>query len=184
MDSRFLLSFNRRRESIFVTGFSLIELLVVIFISSLIMLYAIPGYLKSMERLELESRVSQLLSSIQMAKIESIKTSGKIILCRKKKYIASCDGRSVRGTYSWSNGWLVFEDKSGDGIYSSALDRLIHQVELSSEKCSDIHLNIGTYVNFKQFTLLKHAGAGTFSLTCGAAQAKIIMNWLGRVRRE
>jgi type IV fimbrial biogenesis protein FimT len=87
-----------------VSGFTLIELMVVVTIVGVIMLVAAPSYNTLTERTRLKSYANELVSSFYLARSEAIKRNDTMTLC------VSTDGIKCTGGGEWEQGWIVFDD--------------------------------------------------------------------------
>ena len=164
-----------------IRGYSLFELLTCLAILSIVLFYALPHLAIAVENGRLELRVNLLAVSIKAAKTEAIKTSREIIICARQTKLQACQGSSVSGSSDWSHGWLIFADSNGDKIYQRE-EHLIKLVDLKPTLC-EVNWNRGSYLSYYRFGVLQGSRAGSFTINCGAKQAQLVINWVGRVRR-
>jgi len=163
-------------------AFTLIELLMTLSIMTFLLLVALPNLATFIDKRQLESNVELLLLSIKAAKVAMIKHNNQIIICRKTRYLTSCAGNSYKGKKDWSGGWLVFDDQNLDRQYQ-VNERLINEINLTQNDCLIIW-NRGDYLSFRQFGLIQSGRAGSFKLSCNDKHTQLIINWVGRVRRQ
>ncbi|OUS37607.1 hypothetical protein A9R01_04370 ['Osedax' symbiont bacterium Rs2_46_30_T18] len=163
------------------TGYSLFELLTCLAILSLVLFYALPHLAIAVENGRLEQRVNLIAVSIKAAKAEAIKTSREIIICARQVQRQACQSNSVSGSSDWSHGWLIFADSNADKAYQSE-EHLLKLVDLKAVHC-EINWNRGNYLSYHRFGILQGSRAGSFTISCGAKQTQLVINWVGRVRR-
>jgi len=163
-------------------AFTLFELLMTLSIMIFLLLVALPNLATFIDKYRLESNVELLLLSIKAAKVSAIKHNSHIIICRKASHQTSCAGNSNKGKKYWSGGWLVFDDQNLDWQYQ-AEERLINEINLTQSHCLIIG-NRGDYFSFQQFGVIQGGRAGSFKLSCDEQHTQLIINWVGRVRRQ
>ena len=87
-------------------GISLLELLIVLFILSILFGISLPGYQNVVENRRGDAVLKKLASAIQLARSSAISTGSLATLCR------SADGAECGGR--WQDGIIVFSDHNGD----------------------------------------------------------------------
>ncbi len=85
-------------------GFSLVELLFTITISSILLTLAFPVYRHLILELRLFILTDRVSSTLYYAQSEAIKRQNVITICKSK------DGKSCSGT--WNDGWIVLINKN------------------------------------------------------------------------
>ena len=88
------------------TGFTIIELMIVIVISAILMMMAVPSYQGFIKRNNVQSLQSRVAAAVVTARSEAASRNGVTTLC------ASKNGTHCGG--GWNEGWIVFLD-NGDG---------------------------------------------------------------------
>ncbi|MDZ7892001.1 MAG: GspH/FimT family pseudopilin [Rhodoferax sp.] len=96
-------------------GFTLIELLVTLTIAATLAAVAVPSVQSFLRNNELTAASSTLLTAINTARMEAIKSGQSTML------------EPVDSAGSWSQGWIVFVDKNRNQTYTSGTDTLITQ---------------------------------------------------------
>ncbi|MBI3145740.1 MAG: GspH/FimT family pseudopilin [Pseudogulbenkiania sp.] len=100
-----------------IRGFTLIEMLVVIAIGAILLTLAVPGFAALMASSRMDNRTQALLSSVQFARSEAIRSNGNVYLCALNAKInldvQGCQGKAKKGNTSWSEGVLLFADRPG-----------------------------------------------------------------------
>lgn len=122
-------------------GFTLIEMMVVVFIVAVLLALAVPGFNAVMANSRMESRTQALLSSVQSARSEAIRSNGNVYVCALNSKInleiQGCQRKAEQGETSWSEGVLLFADRPGGslGHYDSG-ERLRHVIFTGEPKVS------------------------------------------------
>jgi len=163
-------------------AFTLFELLMTLSIMIFLLLVALPNLATFIDKYRLESNVELLLLSIKAAKVSAIKHNSHIIICRKASYLTYCAGNSNKVKRDWSGGWLIFDDQNMDWQYQVE-EQLINEINLNQSDCLIIW-NRGDYLSFRQFGVIQGGRAGSFNLSCDEQHTQLIINWVGRVRRQ
>lgn len=106
-------------------GFTLIEMMVVISIAAILLALAVPGFNALLADSRMESRTQALLSSVQFARSEAIRSNANVYLCalntKSNLDVQGCQGKAKKGDTSWSEGVLLYADQPGGnpGRYNS-----------------------------------------------------------------
>ncbi len=95
------------------SGFSLIELMVVIAIAAILTGLAGPSILRMLSSNRVQSEASSFVSDLMYARSEAIKHGQSVSLC------ASSDGGSCLASGAWGSGWIVYYDTSACGTLPS-----------------------------------------------------------------
>jgi type IV fimbrial biogenesis protein FimT len=99
---------NLRRQR----GFTLIELMFSIAVLGILTAVAVPSFTNMSNRNRLASQSNELLSAIQFARMEAIRSSGKVTFCG----VASADADSDDDCGDGANAyWVVIGPKDGGG---------------------------------------------------------------------
>jgi len=96
------------------SGFSLIELMITLFIVGILITIGIPSIRHFMQSNQLVASSNELVSALHVARSEAIKLNRKITIC------ISSDGTSCGASNKWQSGWIVFvdanDDRAGTGV--------------------------------------------------------------------
>ena len=104
------------------SGFTLIELMVVIAIASILMKLAAPSFRQLIQSNAISSNVNSFLADMRFARSESVRRGGGVIMCRSNAPEAAnpvCNTGSGPGGNGWVSGWIIFHDVNGDGTRTS-----------------------------------------------------------------
>ena len=167
------------------SGFTLLELMIVLALGALIMTMAIPSFRNSINNQRLVTATNELVMSFTLAKSEAIKRVVYVSVCK------SSDGATCTGnTSSWNEGWIVFANATTTNLGSFDVGDELIRVNSALPDSLDISAigNVDAFVSFRPSgTLGTTAGnqLGTFT-TCdyrGANSATaIVMQPSGRWR--
>ena len=96
------------------TGFTLIELMITLFIVGILLTVGIPSLKTFMQGNQLIAATNELISALHVTRSEAIKLNSRVSICE------SSDGATCSNTGSWENGWIVFVDGNGDLVGTGA----------------------------------------------------------------
>lgn len=155
-----------------VTGFTLIELIVAIAVMIILVSIAVPNFMAFIQGHRLTSQANDLVTVLNYARSEAIKRGVRVTVC------SSNDGASCLGSTTWDTGWIAFIDTNGDGVVGG---EQIMQIRGALEAGNTLRSTIQriTYQNSG------FAGSPTTFRLCddrGTAAARpIVINFQGRV---
>ena len=90
------------------SGFTLLELMITLFIVGILLAVGIPSLKTFMQGNQLVAASNELVSAMHVARSEAIKLNTRVSICE------SSDGANCAATGSWKEGWIVFVDANGD----------------------------------------------------------------------
>ncbi|MBT8119350.1 MAG: GspH/FimT family pseudopilin [Gammaproteobacteria bacterium] len=90
------------------SGFTLIELMITLFIVGILLAVGVPSMKTFMQSNQLVASTNELISALHVARSEAIKLNARVSICE------SSDGKTCDTTGSWKEGWIVFVDTNGD----------------------------------------------------------------------
>ncbi|MBL1433879.1 MAG: hypothetical protein COC09_02220 [Gammaproteobacteria bacterium] len=88
-------------------GFTLIELMITLAIAAILVTTS-TGFGNIIQRNELTTVLNTLITDMNFARSEAIKTGTEVVIC------ISQDGINCAKGDSWHNGWMVYYDSNGD----------------------------------------------------------------------
>ena len=99
-----------------ITGFTLIELMIVVVIVAVLLAVAGPSFYDTVVRNNVRTQASKIVSSLALARSKAVERNHAVIIC------ASTDSTSAAlptcgGT--WMDGWIIFLDQDGNGAPDS-----------------------------------------------------------------
>lgn len=83
-------------------GFSLIELMVTIFVASILVAVAVPSFTTTLQKYRLRTAAGNLQAAVQYARTEAVLRATYVSLC------ASADSATCSGASTYETGWLVY----------------------------------------------------------------------------
>jgi type IV fimbrial biogenesis protein FimT len=95
-------------------GFTLIELMVALSVLAILLTIGIPNLQTFVMNSRLQSQASSLISDLNYARAEAVRLGSPVSVC------ASVTGNSCSGNLTWETGWIVFNDRNGDGVVDAA----------------------------------------------------------------
>lgn len=100
------------------TGFTLIEVIIVVVILSILIAMVGPNVIDMVKNNRLRGQAFEIMNSINLARSEAVKQKMAVSLCRSADPAATtptCGGTAN----TWTTGFLVFTDVDRDGVYDS-----------------------------------------------------------------
>jgi type IV fimbrial biogenesis protein FimT len=104
-------------------GFSLVELMVTIAIAAIISGLAAPSFSKMLNANRIQTSASALQSDMSMARTEAVRRGSWVSICPSSNSSSSsptCDTANA-----WQNGWIVFYDAVGNGVFDASADTIV-----------------------------------------------------------
>ncbi len=93
-------------------GFTLYELLITTLVVGVLLSFGVPSFVTFGQNSRMAASVNDLLGSFHLARSEAARSKGNVTIC------ASADSTEPDATCSgtFEDGWIVFQDTSGDGL--------------------------------------------------------------------
>lgn len=95
-------------------GFTLLEALIVVAMTSILVSIAMPTFRASVERYQVRSQADRFLSMVKLARSTAVENLQKVRICPSTDQ-ATCDG-SVN--FDWNDGFIILLDADDDASYS------------------------------------------------------------------
>ncbi len=150
-------------------GMTIIEVMIVLLISSIILGYAVPAFTEIIRGNSSANFANNFIGDVQLARLEAIKRSTPVSVCP-----ASDNNLDACGSNSdWRTGWLIFVDSDGDGALAASTD-LIKVHEITEDNMSISTVNAVITFSEEGFA---SAGSGTFTIQatgCTGEHAKSV----------
>ena len=157
------------------SGFTIIELMIVIGIVAVLMSLAAPSFSNFVKNDRLTTQINTLVGHLAYARSEAILRAQPVGLC------ASSNGTACLG--AWSEGWLLYVDADNSGSYNATTDTIL-RVNQALSGNNKLTTTLGTNFLYDNRGYAA-TGTGSFSLCDdrGVSYAKmIVISNTGRVR--
>ena len=118
----------------FATGFTAIELMVVVSIVAILAALAAPSFSPLIENWRVRESAEQLQSTLYYARSEAIKRGGQVLIQKIPNNTNGCT--TATGTRAWDCGWIVCHDTNGNGT-CNATEPVLQRVETAAK----VHVN-------------------------------------------
>lgn len=105
-----------RRASTRPRGFTLVELMVTLFVMAILVMIAAPNFRDLLRRNQVSSAANALLADIAYARSEAVTRGNIVSIC------ASTDHESCSGDSAYESGWIVYTYTLGNGVANTAYD--------------------------------------------------------------
>ena len=164
-----------------VLGATLLELLVAMALLAALLRLSAPVYGSWVAELEQRGAADALVDTLQRARSEAIKRSGRVTVCR------TLDRKSCASAGPWEVGWLTFDDGAGAGQPAPG-DPLIEAAPLLAGAVSIVgNRPVADYVSYTSYghphTLAGALQIGTFTVCRSGLNAlHVVLASSGRLR--
>lgn len=132
------------RSQGFVSGFTLIELVVTIAIAALMLTLAIPSFESVINSNRLTAAANETMASLQAARMESIRRNRRTVLCLSPIPDAAAPVCNAAG----ATGWIVFRDDDRNGSPANA-DDVVRATSFHQRVRAVASPAFGTQVSFR-----------------------------------
>lgn len=168
------------------SGFTLVELLIVIAIFAILAGSAAPSLSALVNSVRLNTIASDFLTALNLTRSEAIRRNEKMTLCK------SSDGRSCSRQGGWEQGWLAFHDADKDGVVDEAERVFLRAGALPAGLVFSGNLQVAHQIHYMPSGETRTAGggfqAGTLTLcrvSGSSAQVReVVINATGRPRLQ
>lgn len=111
------------------SGFTLLELMTILTVVGVLIGIAVPSYKYVTNSSRVTSEANQLLGDMQYARSEAVREGSFVTVCPTSTLTVSTSGTvtaaSCSGSSNWANGWMVFSDFTGNGVFNSGADQVL-----------------------------------------------------------
>jgi type IV fimbrial biogenesis protein FimT len=160
------------------TGFTLIELMIVIALAAILLGLGVPGFQQLMANNRITSLTNDFVTALSFARSEAIKRGRQVSMCK------SNDGATCDSTLAWNDGWIVFTDGGTEGDIDGT--DLVLRVGGSLEAVAiDGGANFGDWISYRHSGVSKGSGGlanGTIGICISPRGRNVIVSATGRVR--
>jgi len=158
------------------SGFTLLELLIVVGMVGLLMAFGIPAMSTFAKNDRLSTQINTLVGHLAYARSEAVTRSQQVALCPS-------DTMNSCSNVPWSEGWILYVDANGDSLFKAGEEILRVKQPLSGNNTLTSTFATMFVYDSSGFSV---SGTGTFSLCDdrGATNMKSIsISNTGRVRQ-
>lgn len=100
------------------TGFTLVELMIVLALAAILLTVGVPSFSNMIQNNRIVTQTNGFVSSLHLARSEAVKRGIPVAICPTSDPTAT--NPTCVDTTDWSKGWLVFTDDSGTaGVYDN-----------------------------------------------------------------
>lgn len=142
------------------SGFTTIELMVVVSVVAILAALAAPSFTPIIESWRVRETTEQLQASLQYARSEAIKRGGQIAIQKLSNNTNGC--KTASNKLEWDCGWFICHDANSDGT-CNASETVLQRVDTSAK----VHVNRskgGATIKFNRWGLVDGTWLG-FNLT-------------------
>ena len=139
------------------SGFTLVDLLMVLAVMSVVLTVAVPAMTATMDSIRLGSISNTFVSHLYLARSEAIKRNGRVVLCK------SPTGVSCVASGGWEQGWIVFHDANNNATREPGETVIQQEGSMPASFRLAGNLNVAKYVSY--------SATGSAKLVTGAFQA-------------
>lgn len=136
-------------------GFTLVEMLVTLAVAIIMVAWAAPSFLVSIQNNRITTDTNGLIADISLMRSEAVKRATAVTLC------STTDGATCTGG-QWASGRLLFADPNGDGAFTAGEDVLIRVREPMAGT------DVITLTGFNNATFLQVTSAGMLPGAAGS----------------
>ncbi|MFZ6674974.1 GspH/FimT family pseudopilin [Undibacterium sp. Xuan67W] len=141
------------------SGFTLIELMLVIVIVGVLASIGIPSYRTFISTSKIAAATSSLHGALLLARTEAIKRGKNVTICRSETANTAAPSCSTTNSLpvsnsGWADGWIIFTDENNNGTYqpgNNPPDILIFTQGSFAKDLSDIAIIPNTVKKFITF---------------------------------
>lgn len=165
-------------------GLTFVELLTTLSIAAVLLSLAAPSMAAIIDSVKLSSTTNLFMSSLRLARSESLKRGGRVALCK------SADGVNCELMGGWDQGWIIFHDTNGNGGMDAG-EKLVERVEpLASSLRMTGNQNVARYISYWSGSITRTASgamqSGTLTICHSSGKAsearQIVISAAGRAR--
>lgn len=129
-------------------GFSLLEMMIAITVAGILLAVGVPGMVTIVQNNRILATSNDFVSVIHAGRMESIKRRATVVVCGSSDPEAATPGC----TDNFSDGWIAFVDRNGNGSVDPNADPALNDTVLLSRKIESDYLDLlstgGDYLAF------------------------------------
>jgi type IV fimbrial biogenesis protein FimT len=166
------------------SGFTLIELMVVVALAALLQSLAAPAFTGLVNSTRLTAAVNSLFASLLLARSEAIKRNARAVVCK------SVTGEACVTSGNWEQGWIVFHDANNNALRDAGEAIVLHQQATAAPILLTGNSPLANYVSFTPMGQTAYASgafqAGTLTVCVASSDSQearqIVISSSGRPR--
>lgn len=164
-------------------GATLLELMVVLAVSTILLMVGIPSFASLIHASRLTSATNALVSSLHLARSEAVKRDSHVVLCPSSTGSACATG-------GWQQGWLVFHDVNNNAQRDAGETVVLAHPPLSAGMWATSKASTASYISYAPTGATQQVSgawqAGTLTL-CNASgpldsARQVVISRTGRPR--
>jgi len=166
-------------------GFTLVELLVVLGVSSILLAIALPSYAFLVNTSRLATVTNDLVTALQLARSEAVKRGMRVTVCKTAN--AGTAAPACDATAGWHEGWLVFVDAGTPGVIDANDSLLRVQERAHADVSITANNHISRFISYLpdgRSRGVAGLGNGTFEVCVSGSRRDIVINNAGRPRLD
>lgn len=160
------------------SGFTLLELVIVVALVAIITMIAIPSMTTFNQNDRLTTNINTLVGHLAYARSEAVKTAQQVVVCSSND-AATCSG-------GWSDGWIVYIDADADNSFTVG-EQVIRAQQALAGNNTLTSTGIGSQIVYDNRGFVNAASVGSLQLCDGRTgpHGKTVrITATGRVRME
>lgn len=169
-----------------ISGFSFIELMIVLAISAALMLLVGPSFSGIMEQQKSRAAAISFQKDIKFARQEAIDSKESIIICATTDGL-TCTASTLANNDQWQTGRIIFADRDNNGLPAFSETLLVRFGDNfnSGSAITTSAANLRNRIIFDSDGRSRSAaGAGTIVIRDGNSEWRLILNTIGAPRVE
>ena len=125
------------------SGFTLIEMMVVLAIAVILTTSAVPSFQTFIQNNRLSTASHQFITSLNLARSEAVKRGKRVTVCKISNSTACTTSNG------WEQGWIIFVDEDGNGARDAGTDELLRvQVALAGIDSIDGQTHVANLISY------------------------------------
>lgn len=165
-------------------GFTIIELLVTLTVTTVLLGLAVPSMTRLVAERKANLLTNELVTSINLARSEAVKRNDRVVLCK------SADGESCTTAGGWHTGWILFHDPNNNAKRDSNETVLRRQNAAPEGVTLSGNSPVANYLSMSPSGMSKLVSgafqSGTFTICTSPAREEsvrqVVLSVSGRVR--
>lgn len=162
-----------------VSGYTLLELMIVVVILGILTMIAVPNFVKLVRTNRIVSEANSLLTILTLTRSEAIKRSTSVTLCKSSDGTTCSTGSGV----NWNQGIIMFVDTNSNGAIDTG--EVVIRVDVPFSTSNTLTLSGGNSGNtfvFQANGAPPTSQTGTFTITSSTTTKTIVVGAAGRSR--